>query len=561
MPDLEDLTAPTFTGYGDKPSAEDLFAKGPSGGSQMTISPGFTTTGGTTYYGPPGNTALRPRTGQVMPKRVPAALLAGHDDVRPTDREEPAYYIEDVQMDGNFFSPFQPVYPFGPPSVNYPRTWDYPVGINVDIYPRRLQLFEMLRGLAASSGVVAVEMEARIDEMIGLPWEFALNDAKGQKSEDDPRIKELTEFFKKPDRKMPYAMWMRSIFRDRYTIDAASAFVWKNKLGTKPYAIIAIDGATIKPLVDDFGRIPDYPQPAYQQIIKGLPMDNYTEQELLYMPARPRTQYPIGGYSECEQILNEITQSVMKSMYMGNFWKEGTIPDVMLGVPEAWTPDQIAIWQASFDALLSGNLKMKSKIRFIPGGMEPFEMKGSAGELLKSDYDVWLARIVCRAFRTLPKSYVPEPASRASVESEKEQLDQQGIQVEKVWWQGFINQLIVMGWGWTDISLRWKDDQDVDIVNQQTVLSGYVKTGEMTVNESRAARGQDPVEGGDVPMVYSGTGAMPLAVLAGQTEMPQKAMAGATGDDKPAGGKGAGKVADAPFAKRHGRIPVPWQRY
>lgn len=566
MPNLDEPNDPTFTGFGTRPSAEDLFAKGPSGGSQQAISPGFSTTGGQTYYGPPGNFALRaPARGQSRPKRVPQALLAGHDDQRPTDRQEPEYFIEDVDMDGNFFSPFQPVYPFGPPNVNYPRTWDYPVGVNVDIYPRRLQLFEMLRGLAASSGVVAVEMEARIDEMIGLPWEFALNDAKGQKSEDDPRVKELTEFFKKPDRKMPYAMWMRSIFRDRYTIDAASAFVWKNQLGTKPYAIIALDGATVKPLVDDFGRIPDYPQPAYQQIIKGLPMDNYTERELLYMPARPRTQYPIGGYSECEQILNEITQSVKKSLYMGNFWKEGTIPDVMLGVPETWTPEQIAMWQTSFDALLSGNLNLKSKIRFIPGGMQPFEMKGSAGELLKSDYDVWLARIVCRAFRTLPKSYVPEPASRASVESEKEQLDQQGIQVEKVWWQGFINQLVVMGWGWTDISLRWKDDQDVDIVNQQTVLSGYVKTGEMTVNESRAARGQDPVEGGDTPMVYTGTGAMPLAVLAGQTEMPQKALPGAAGGDdagkKPAAGKEAGKVADAPFVKRHGHIPVPWNRY
>lgn len=572
-----DAQDPHFTGFGTKPTAEDLFAKGPSGGSAQPVSPGFEFTGSQGYYGPPGNFAARGRGADPGPLRglmrkpapkVPSALLAGHDDTRPTDRENPADYIEDVDMSGNFFSPFQPVMPFGPPNVNFPRTWDYNVGINLDIYPRQVQVFAMLRALAESWGIVAVEMQARIDELIGLPWKFALKkDSKSanKKSEDDPRIQDITEFFKVPDRKQPYAMWMRSIFVDRYTIDAASAFIWKNRLGNKPYAILALDGATVKPLVDDFGRIPDFPQPAYQQIIKGLPMDNYTERELVYMPARPRTNFPIGGYSEVMQIVNEVMQGVKKTIYMGNFWKEGTLPDVMLGVPEAWTPDQIAIWQASFDALLSGNLNLKSKIRFIPGGMKPFEMKGSAGELLKSDYDVWIARIVCRAFRTLPKSYVPEPASRASVESEKEQLDLQGISVEKIWWKGFMDRLIMLGWDYSDIELSWDDDQDVDVVNQQTVLSGYVKTAEMTINESRAIRGQDPVEGGDVPLIFTAGGAIPLSVIAKQTEMPQKAAPSAGGGDdgaKPAGGKGAGKVADAPFGKRtESGTGIRWKKY
>jgi hypothetical protein len=543
--------------YGARPTPDDLLAKMPTGGVSATINPGFGMSGmppgtmrGRSRGSVPGSflangRAPQSQRGSFSNSLVPPELLAGHDPNRPQDREQPPDYISDVDIDHNWFSPFDPVMPFGPPYVNYPRTWDYPVGINIDIYPRRLQLFSMLRALASSWGVLAVEMEARIDELVAFPWTFKLKDSQGKKSENDPRIKKVTQFFKKPDRKMPYAMWMRSIFRDRYTIDAASAYVWKNRLGTEPYAILALDGATIKPLVDDYGRIPDFPNPAYQQIIKGLPMDNYTERELLYMPARPRTDYPIGGYSEVEQILSEITQGVKKTLYMNNFWKEGTIPDVMLGVPEAWTPEQIAIWQASFDALLSGNLKLKSKVRFIPGGMKPFEMKGSAGELLKSDYDVWIARIVCRAFRTMPKPYVTEPASRASAESEKEQLEEQGIQVERLWWKSFMDELLLMGWGYDDIELSWDEDQDVDVVNQQTVLTGYVKTAELTINESRASRGLDPVEGGDVPMIYTASGAIPLSVVAKQTELPQAA---GKGNDS-AGEEEAGKAAGIPLAR------------
>jgi hypothetical protein len=556
--DLEETS--TFTGYGTRPRVEDLFAKGPSGGTQSPISPGAGMSGpyrqpgnfkGRTVEGTPGRSGLRTIT-------VPGNLLAGHDNSRPGngDRTNPPDFIADVDIDGNFFSPFQPVYPFGPPNVNYPRTFDYPVGINLDIYPRRLAVMGMLRTLASASGVIASVLESRIDELVALSWKFQLKDSgMGVKSEDDPRIKDMTEFFKRPDRKTPYAMWMRSIYRDRYTIDAASAFVWKNKLGTKPYAIMALDGATIKPLVDDYGRIPDAPNPGYQQIIKGLPMNNFTEDELLYMPARPRTDFPIGGYSEIEQIMNEAIQMVKKSVYMTNFWTEGTIPDVMLGVPETWSPEQIAIWQASFDALMSGNLNKKSKIRFIPGGMEPFEMKGSAGELLKSEYDEWLTRIVCHAFRTLPKPFVKEPQSRASAEQEKEQIEEQGIQVEMIWWKAFMDRLITMGWGYTDIEFVFSYDDEVAATDQATIDNLYLRAGRETINEQRERSGQDPIVGGDVAMVYTGTGAMPLSVLAAQTALPTPA--GAGGGDDSGSGKGAGKVADAPFTKAQRR----WRRY
>jgi hypothetical protein len=559
---LDDETKdPTFTGYGKRPSVEELFAKGPSGGTNTPISPGSGLSGPSRGARQPGNFQGRTLEGNTGLKRVPANLLAGHDNNRPGfgDRDNPPDFIADVDMDGNFFSPFQPVYPFGPPNVNYPRAYDYQVGTNLDIYPKRLQLFSMLRALAAASGVIASVMESRIDEVVALPWKFALKESGGKKSEQDPRIKELTQFFEKPDRKIPYAMWMRMIFRDRYTIDAASAFVWKNKLGNKPYAIMALDGATVKPLIDDWGRIPDAPQPGYQQIIKGLPMNNFTEDELLYLPARPRTDFPIGGYSEVEQIMQEALQMVKKTLYMTNFWEKGTIPDVMLGVPETWSPEAIAIWQASFDALMSGNMNLKSKIRFIPGGMKPFEMKGSAGELLKSDYDEWLTRIVCHVFRVLPKPFVKEPQSRASAEQEKEQIEEQGIQVEMVWWKAFMDRLIVMGWGpdYANVEMVWSLDSEVAATDQATIDSTYLKLGRETINEQRVRAGQDPIEGGDVAMVYTASGAIPLSVLAGQTEMPQAAGAAAGGDDagasgskgKSGAGKGAGKVADAPFAK------------
>lgn len=72
-------------------------------------------------------------------------------------------YISDVDIDMNWFTPFQPVYPFGPPYVTYPREWDYPVGINLEYQPRRMELFAMLREFRESSGVVSGIIERRKD--------------------------------------------------------------------------------------------------------------------------------------------------------------------------------------------------------------------------------------------------------------------------------------------------------------------------------------------------------------------------------------------------------------
>jgi len=501
----------------------------------------------------------------TLPNRDPE-----NDRPGPDDRDLPSDFIADVDEQRNRFSPYQPVAPFGPPSIVDAREWDYPTGYNLEIVNRHIVLGEMLRGIVRGSGIIANELSARVDELVSLPWKFVLkNPAKGVKSEEDPRIKELNAFFKMPDRKIPYPQWMEMIFRERYTIDAATVYIWKNRAGTKPYALEVIDGNTIVPKIDDRGRIPDWPSLAYVQIVKSLPMDNFTEREIVYMPRHRWAQMPIYGYSEVEQILMEATQQVRKTMYMLNFWNEGTCPDVMVCCPENWTAEQIALWQGTFDALMSGNLKLKSKMRFIPGGGKPFEMKGSAGDILKSEYDEWMARIVCRAFRTDPKPYIKDPQPKANAEEFSQQMRAQGLNGEMLWWSAFMERLIYLGWGWDDIGHAFDTNEETAANDQATIDTAHLSDGQRTVNELRARDGLDDVEGGDVPMVKTGTGWMPLSVLAAQTAMPQPAMGGSGGDSGPGKTgaqqpskqasvkKEAGTAADRPLAKRGSH----WSRY
>ena len=67
------------------------------------------------------------------------------------------------------------------------------------------------------------------------------------------------------------------------------------------HALRIIDGTTIKPLIDELGRIPGPPTPAYEQVIKGTPRTWYARDELIYRPKNRRVNTPY-GFSAIEWI-------------------------------------------------------------------------------------------------------------------------------------------------------------------------------------------------------------------------------------------------------------------
>src|SRR5208282_2999867 len=78
------------------------------------------------------------------------------------------------------------------------------------------------------------------------------------------------------------------LLEEMLVIDAATLFPRYNRGGSL-YALDIIDGATIKPLIGEDGRAPEPPDPAYQQILKGVPAADFSADELLYLPRNVRS--------------------------------------------------------------------------------------------------------------------------------------------------------------------------------------------------------------------------------------------------------------------------------
>lgn len=227
-----------------------------------------------------------------------------------------------------------------------------------------------------------------------------------------------------------------------------------------------MDAALLKRLINADGRTPVAPEPAFMQIVKGLPATTYTTDELIYAVRNPRTNR-IYGFSPVEQVLTTIDIGLRRQLSQLEFYTAGNVPDMMLGVPEAWNPDQIAQFQAWWDALLAGNTAERRKARFVPGGTTPFPLKDPK---IKDEFDDWLARVICFAF-SLPYQALVKEVNRATAESSAEQSQADGLEPLKLWWKDVMDELLEKAYDAPDMEFLFADEEISDPKTKADVWS------------------------------------------------------------------------------------------
>lgn len=508
----------------------DFFKSPAKGGNQTGLSGlGMMGNLGTSSYAPTGP-RNRPSGNQDTQFGVPSGAdprYAG-SQYRIQRQDQPPPWIDDVDMANSWYSPMEPVWPFGPPGATQPREWNYPVGYNLNYVPERLNLMGMLRGMRQSWGVLATIIETRKDQLLRLPWTIQRKDKPRATS---VAVTEMRKFFRRPDGKLSYNQWAHKLLDDLFVIDAPSIYLDRMAGGGVKHAEI-IDGGTIFPLIDDAGRRPgtiadvssegvEYlrRQPAFQQIIYGLPMINLSEDELMYPMMRPRPECPVFGFSPVEQILTEATEAIRKTFYQLEFWRAGSIPELIVTVPDQWSPRQIATFQAHFDALLSGQLSLKSKVRFLPGGMKPFDVKNADGNSLWSDRDEMLIRLACYSFSVSPTPFIKQN-NRGTAQTAAQSAQEEGLYPLMSWWKDDIMDTIIQDkFGYDDIEFVFLPRPEVDLLKQAQIHQIKINTGEMTRNEARAENGEEPFPSqlGDIPTVSLGGVTMTLEqVISGE---------------------------------------------
>ena len=440
-----------------------------------------------------------------------------------------------------FFGPLEPLAPVAQDEA-VGRRFDYRPGYNISTQPRgsyddRVS-FGQLRALADNLDVLRLVIETRKDQVAKLEWTVQPKD-KSIKAAADPRCQAIADFLHKPDRENSWDSWLRMLVEDMLVIDAATIYPRMTR-GGDLYSLDLIDGATIKPILDGYGRRPEPPLPAYQQVLVGLPAVDYAAGQLLYLPRNRRT-HKVYGYSPVEQIVVSVNMGLRRQMQQLQFYTEGTVPEALVGVPDSWSPDQIDQFQSYFDALLTDNMAQRRKVRFMPGDLAKNFVQTKEA-VLKDEFDEWLARIISYAFNVSPQWAVKQ-MNRATAGTAQEMALEEGLTPLKAWIKSIMDTVIQTVWGFGDLEFCWQDEEEIDPSAQDTILSGQLKLGVINRNEYRAELGREPIDNGDVYLVYTATGAMTVDAILNPPAPPPQLDDNSNGDEGPLN---AGSTPDQP---------------
>lgn len=364
------------------------------------------------------------QTEQQIAAQVPASGTTAQPlDRNPADRVVP-------------FAPGGPLIPalINPPREDgraLPRRYEFPVAWNLQITEQRVVPFRLLREVAEGSDLVRKCIEVIKGTIAGLDWDISLSPDAVERIMAEPTtsghtaatrearrvllpdIMRCRDFWQMPDRinGLSFPEWIGLAIEEMLVIDALTIYP-NHSLDDNLHSLEILDGATIKPLLDDRGGRPLPPYPAYQQILWGFPRGEFTASadadgefsadDLIYSPRTRRTNTPY-GFSAVERALPVIDLYMKRLQWLRTEFTDGVTPEVFMRTDATYggNPEILRAYERIFNDELSGKIEARRRAKMLPEGMDPVFPPGLDMKY-KPEFDEYLVKQICGHFGVMP---------------------------------------------------------------------------------------------------------------------------------------------------------------
>jgi len=338
--------------------------------------------------------------------------------------------------------PFGPGIPITPGAINpvdpatgrpAPRRYEYQVAQNINITETRNVPFKTLRAAAEQIDILRRCVEVIKGKISGLEWDIVLGQDASEKimsesggdhvramvkarAEFNDEIYRMKTFWENPDKSngLTFTDWLNIALEEILVIDGLA--IWPQKtVGGELYGLQILDGATIKPMLDDRGMRPMPPQAAYQQILYGFPRaefsansddpqadGEFTSDDLAYLVRNRRTT-SVYGFSPVERALPLADIYLRRQQWIRAEYTDGVLPELMFSTDATWgtNPDLLRAWENILNDDLAGQTEQRKRARILPTGITPI-VNEAYGEKFKDTLDDFLIASICGHFGVQP---------------------------------------------------------------------------------------------------------------------------------------------------------------
>ena len=477
----------------------------------------------------------------VVPPTGRSYAGTGWDIVQTTDLTSLARAVVNEDL-----GPGVPITPVHPEKTE-PRLFDYTPGYNIALQPRTYEdiQFGALRQLARSWDVAALCIQRNIDDLRQLHWEIRPKAVPGmdrdavkqRKNRLESTRAEVEGFWMTPDQVHSWSGWVHAYFLDLYETDAACLYLEEAKDGSL-YAVQLVDGTTIAPLLDERGRQPPPPEPAFRQIIRGMPWTMYMQDlalppaarklmydrsHMVYEPFYGRNDSPY-GHPPMEWVLLTAQRALARQVLDYRLFNDGTTPYSFWKTPDTWSGQQIAEAQAAFDNLVNMP-RQRAHLRFMPGGANAGLENGFLEP--KTEGEEFLLHVGCAAYNRSPmemgfiRSSGGAGLGGKSVAQEQGKAAYKSVRAAAFHLKAIIDRIIGLHFS-AELELVFTELEDTDTALERAQAEDLrLKNGTLGIDEARLDRDLDPIGPSGKPSNLIYLGASPpvsvASILAGDT--------------------------------------------
>jgi hypothetical protein len=392
-----------------------------------------------------------------------------------------------------------------------PRQWQYRPSINITPpqSDRRVDP-AVLRQLARSYDLLARCLSRRKEELRTLHWSIQPKERRNKKKMREiqekyaKEIKMVDDFFRHPEGymekvngkwvRMPitdYQSWVNAILDDMFVIDAIAIYP-RRKLNGEMLSLERIAGETIKVLLDDSGRLPHPPLPAYQQWLYGRPNAEYKANELIYRTYNPSNDSPY-GMSVVEQIVAHVQMAMRNEAFISSYFSEGAIPPLLFTVPESWSVDQMLEFADIMNARLSGNAKALREFNIVPHGTQKLELKPFDYNEKWVNYVATMTCVLC-GVQPHEMGIVPQTSGlggKSFGEAASYIHDKQTMFVSE-FLQSLFNDIIRFHFGFDEICFVFDHLLEKEERERAEINEILIKTGQKSIDQILVENGEEP---------------------------------------------------------------------
>jgi hypothetical protein len=338
-------------------------------------------------------------------------------------------------------------------------------------------------------------------------------------------INRVREFWENPDRAngLTFTDWLMIAAEETLVIDALAVFP-QPTVGGDLYGLQILDGATIKPLIDDRGMRPMPPSPAYQQILYGFPRSEFsanaddpaadgefTADDLAYMVRNRRTT-SVYGFSPVERALPLADIYLRRQQWIRAEYTDGVMPDLMFTTDAEWgtNPDLLRAYENILNDDLAGQTEQRKRARLLPTGLTPISNEGY-GEKFKDTLDDYLITSICGHFGVQPAEIGFSPkgglGGAGFQEGQAENAEAIGIQPLANWYSKMITNLSYAYLGMPrELEFKLMTSKRLDNEANARKSQIEVTSAGKTINERRSELGLPLLDTpqADMPLLVAG---------------------------------------------------------